>query len=498
MSRGNVGNVGSGGPGGSGSGEGFRQVFDPSNLPVIPEGFFIDTRADGTFQFSPVSQIPGNVSVAPQLINRGSPAEAPAPVQTFTPSASSQALVQRQIDQINNPTLPAGTEIVPTFIEPQENEFIQQPDQLDAGLGATAQDAQSAQAGTQPNILDKLQTIGAQELDAQTADALGAKDAFTFDPSLLTPEQVENALVSTELERLLDFEGKDDIPDFAKGAFRSANEALNARGLGASSIAAEAITAGIINSALPIAQGNSSVRLQSMLSNQASENVARQINAQSKNQVQQFYDSLKTQIDQFNAGEVNRIEVANLQADLTAQIESSRQTLSAATTEAQITAATDQLNAQLTTQAALQNAQLQTQVDQFNAQLRDSREKFNTQNQLVIEQSNVQWRRAINTANTATDNAANQANASNLLGLSNFALASLWQQWRDEAYWAFVSSENIEDRDHNLTIAAFNRDSNMELLDQQSDNNFASGLGQFAFNIIGGALGDFDFSTLGT
>ena len=80
-------------------------------------------------------------------------------------------------------------------------------------------------------------------------------------------------------------------------------------------------------------------------------------------------------------------------------------------------------------------------VKQFNATLENQRQQFNVENQREIDQSNVVWRRAINTANTAAVNAANQTNAQNLLNLSNWALSSLWQQWRDEASWVNTSSE---------------------------------------------------------
>ena len=71
----------------------------------------------------------------------------------------------------------------------------------------------------------------------------------------------------------------------------------------------------------------------------------------------------------------------------------------------------------------------------------------------------------INTENTAAINAANQANAMNLLSLSNFALSAMWQEFRDEAFWAWTSGENELDRAHNLAIAAFNRQTLFDQID---------------------------------
>ena len=73
---------------------------------------------------------------------------------------------------------------------------------------------------------------------------------------------------------------------------------------------------------------------------------------------------------------------------------------------------------------------------------------------MAIEQSNVQWRRQTNTANTAGVNAVNQANAMNAFNLSNQGLSFLWQEMRDAAKWEFEASENDDDRDAKITIAA--------------------------------------------
>ena len=69
-----------------------------------------------------------------------------------------------------------------------------------------------------------------------------------------------------------------------------------------------------------------------------------------------------------------------------------------------------------------------------------------------------------------------------MLGLSNFAMSALWQQWRDEASWANTSSENIENRNHNITLAALERETNLMFMDEASKN---------ALNrLIGGVIGD--------
>ena len=396
-------------------------------------------------------------------------------------------------DLVNAPSLPAGTEIVPELLTPGDEDFLQPAPTLDPNLAATAPTVTPPTVESQFDVGGSVGDITAPQLDvdAQTAEAIdpdAREIVSTVDPSLLTPEQIESALVSTELSKLLDFEAG-DVPKEFKGAVLEATAAANARGLGSSTIAAEAIAAGLVNAALPIAQGNSQVRLSSMLSNQAAENVAKQFNATSANQVRQFYDSLKTQIDQFNASETNRINLqtalSNAQFDINAQITNAQNDLAAATTEAELSAASKRLESQLSLQAALQNAQLLAQIEQFNTGLTDSRQRFNIDNQLIIDQSNTQWRRMINTENTAAINAANQTNAANLLSLSNFALSALWQEFRDDAFWAYTSGENQLDRAHNLAIAAFDRQTLFDQIDEETEAKLFEQIGQFALNLIG-------------
>ncbi len=393
---------------------------------------------------------------------------------------------------VNAPSLPAGTEIVPELLAPGVDEFLQPAPTLDTGLAATTPTIAAPGVEAQFDVGGGVADVTAPQLavDAQTADVLdpNQQQAATFEASLLTPEQIQNALVSTELSKLLDFEAG-DVPKEFKGAVLEATAAANARGLGASSMAAEAIAAGLVNAALPIAQGNSQVRLNAMLSNQAAENAALQFNATSRNQVRQFYDSLKSQIDQFNASESNRINLqtslSQAQFDINAQITNVQNELAAATTEAELSAASERLQSQLSLQAAMESAQLFAQIEQFNTALADTRQRFNIDNQLIIDQSNTQWRRMINTENTAAINATNQANAQNLLSLSNFALSALWQEFRDEAFWAWTSGENTQDRAHNLAIAAFDRQTLFDQISEEQESVLFEQIGQFALNLFG-------------
>tara|TARA_R110002051_G_scaffold2418_3_gene12743 strand:- start:81 stop:947 length:867 start_codon:yes stop_codon:yes gene_type:complete len=276
---------------------------------------------------------------------------------------------------------------------------------------------------------------------------------------------------------------------------------MQARGLGASTMLAEALAEGILRSSVPIAAAdaqtykevifqnlnnnqqaavvnaqsylqmdmanlsntqqasmqNLHAKQQTLLSDNAARNAALQFNATSQNQVNQFYDSLNTNLQTQNAQ----------RTDVMAQYNNAEVNKVAA------------LNAKNTTALADANAQRETAISQFNKTLEDARSRFNVENQRVIDQSNAVWRRSINTANSTAANASNETNAMNLLNLSNFAMSGLWQQWRDEASWVQTSSQNVNNRDHNMAIAALERTTAFDLQNSAQKSALYALLGQF-------------------
>ena len=207
---------------------------------------------------------------------------------------------------------------------------------------------------------------------------------------------------------------------------------------------------------------NLQVRQQVLLSDTSARNAAAQFNATSQNQVNQYYDSLNTNIQTQNA---QRLDAMNQYSNAEANKVSA-------------------LNAKNATAVADANAQRSTAISQYNKTLEDARERFNVENQRIIDQSNAVWRRSINTANTSTVNAANEVNATNLLNLSNFGMSALWQQWRDEASWVNASSENENNRAHNLAVAALERSTAFDLQNEAQKAALYGLLGSFGMDIF--------------
>jgi hypothetical protein len=192
-------------------------------------------------------------------------------------------------------------------------------------------------------------------------------------------------------------------------------------------------------------------RVQSLFTDQAAENAARQFNASSQNQTDQFFANLQSQTAQFNASQQN---------------------------------AQSQFNAGQT-----------NTIERFNAEINNQRDQFNAQNQLVIAQSNAQWRREIATADTAAVNRANELNASAILDVSKQAYDNVWTYYADSMEWAWTSAENQLDRINNLAIANLDAKTRAAVAAEQSSSAAGTALGGLVGTIgsalVKGAFGGF-------
>ena len=447
------------------------------------------------------------------------PTGAVAPLQPE--QAGSKSAVSVIDSLLSTPTLPSGTSISPTAQNIATNELLTTP----GVTGTLAASASTATAPTAAGVAGATSTqvgqTAAQSAGQYTGDVVGTAASMTgaqgtvtapmtaaqqsiasLDPKATVQGQL--ASISSDIESSL--ASGSPLPAFARGAAEAAKATMQARGLGSSTMLAEALAEGILKSSIPIAAAdaqtykevifqnlsnnqqaavvnaqaylqmdianlsnsqqsnlqNLHAKQQVLLSDQAARNAALQFNATSTNQVNQFYDSLNSNIQLQNSQ----------RTDAMAQFNNA---------EANKVAA---LNAKNQTALADANAQRETAISQYNKTLEDARARFNVENQRVIDQSNAVWRRSINTANTTAANAANETNAMNLLSLSNFAMNSLWQQWRDEASWVQTTSQNQANRDHNLAIAALERTTSFDLQNEAQKAALYGLLGQFGMEVF--------------
>jgi len=421
---------------------------------------------------------------------------------------------------VANPTMPTGTTISPQLQNVATNELMATPGVTGTVAAATptATTAPTITGATAPTaVTTTTPTTQAANVYTQagvagsTPTMTGATGTVTAPAVGQTGTVTSDATVKGQLEGLQQdvttaLASGNPMPVWARGAAKATEAAMAARGMSASSMAAEALAEGIMNAAIPIAKAdadsykqmifqnlsnnqqaaitnaqaylkmdmanlsnaqqaslsNLQTRQSFLLSDQAAANSAYQFNATSQNQVNQFYDNMSAQMAEQNAS----------RADAMGQY---------AISEANKIAA---LNAQNTVQVAEANAARESAINQFNATVQNQRDQFNVNNQREIDQSNVVWRRGINTANTAAVNAANQTNAQNLLNLSNWAMSAAWQQWRDEASWVNTASENEQNRNHNMAMAALERSAAIDLQDKSSKDAMYQMIGKFGFDLI--------------
>ena len=194
-------------------------------------------------------------------------------------------------------------------------------------------------------------------------------------------------------------------------------------------------------------------RIQSLFTDQAAVNAARQFNASSQNQVDQFFANLATQTSQFNATQTNA-------------------------------------------QAQFNAGQANT-VNRFNAEINNQRDQFNAQNQLVIAQNNAQWRRQLATADTAAVNRVNELNAAAVLDISKQAYDNLWNYYADTMEWAWTSAENDKDRVVQMALGELSAKTQSNLAQLRLDAEESGAIGGFFADVLTSQAGSIASKMLG-
>ena len=219
----------------------------------------------------------------------------------------------------------------------------------------------------------------------------------------------EEALVSTQLNGLLEGMENGQIPPWAAPAVAQVEQMLAARGLSASTVGRDSLFNAIIQSAMPIAQSNAQALQQSVVQQRDIEARVNEANAQRQQQV-----------GLANAQNVFKMDMAQFTADQQTSLANSKflQTvkLTEASNDQQATIQTAVLKAQenlaeanLQQQAEIRNAQAFLQMDMANL---NNRQQAN----MVAAQQNQQ--RML--SNQAATNAAEQFNAANENQMNQF------------------------------------------------------------------------------
>ena len=341
--------------------------------------------------------------------------------------------------------------------------------------------------------------------DFTTADLIDLDDisnATLSSGAIITPAQAEldeKATVKYQLSSLLSgIQEGEPIPAWASPAVRKVSAIMQQRGLGASSIAAAAITQAVMESGISIAARDASA-----YANIQIKNLDNRQQAAIQNAVQ------TATLDRQNADARTKAAISNAQAllsvdlkELDAQQQSNSLKYSsitqAALAESAAENARQQFNAKNQAQVEEYFAELGVQIDtaninrdiaikqnntnqenafsQFNASMQDQREKFNANMSNVIDQSNTKWRRELNTANTALQNETNRINTQLMYNTTATAMNNLWQQYRDNATFNFTASESELQRKHEQVLQSLESAANADAYDTAQKTTLASNI----------------------
>jgi hypothetical protein len=324
--------------------------------------------------------------------------------------------------------------------------------------------------------------------------------------------QVSNlSTVKGQLESMFEaIKTGEELPPWAAPAVRKVNAIMQQRGLGASSMAAAAITQAVYESAVPIAAQDAKTYATVDLQNLNNQQQSALQNATVYAAMDKANLDARLQSAVNNARSFLSIDAANLtnqQQSHTITHQLGMQKLfndqAAENAERQFNAksnnqvmeffselGTQVENANATREAAMRqfNADQTNATGRFVAQMEDSRQKFNANMAVQIDQSNADWRRNINTANTSLVNETNRVNAQNLLGLTTSAQNQLWQRYRDEASWVLQKAESAAARAHAFAMSSQQNDFSRDTYEQEFKDNMYGEMGKTVLYKIFGLL----------
>ena len=426
-------------------------------------------------------------------------------------------LTPQELNQqlVTDPTLPEGGVLQPVNQVPNQVELIEGQEIDPNAVQTPVQTAPAptptdiatvdpALVGSQTPQMDAAQGTVSDpaQVQAQTQDGVSQayEDFYQKTQNDLTQLAVGDprATVQYQYSQLMDF-GVGEMPGWAKGAFVAAQEQLAARGLGGSSIAAEGITAALMQAALPIAMQDARVfeglhlavldkRMQAAflkagyianldITNLNNRQQAAVMNAQSF-----------MQMDMANLSNRQQTAIVNTQAKMQTLLSDQAATNAASQFNASSQNQVDVFFGILSAQIETFNAQQTNSIGMFNTEMLDMREQFNIKNALLVEQSNAQYLRDINTANTAMVNQANYVNSQNLLEISNTAFANEIQLMRDREAFAFDATQNELDRILSRYLLERQITANVNLTDMEQDYLTGAAIGDFTATLIGSVL----------
>ena len=431
--------------------------------------------------------LPAPPAVAPAA---APPAATMAATTTTPPPQNYEQLMDITEGRVVQPEFPQGGALQAELQDIEELEFEESMEMASPQVGDVVK---ISEAGLDVSIPSPLQASTYQAFVQEGTPEFTAAQGQVSTQSLVgdiqgavsqeaiaqaaTGELDERATVKYQMGQLFSSleEGK-PLPAWAAPAVRNVGAIMAKRGLGASSMAAGAITQAIMESGVPIAAADakaySTIQLQNLSNTQQAtlQNAMTYAAMDKANLDARMNTAINNSraflaIDTANLTNKQQMQSIDLQSKYQKLVSDSAAQNAALQFNSKTTNQMNEFYEELNTQIEAANKARLSAIRQYNAgedntgarylaSLEQARDSFNTKLQAQINQSNAVWRRQVNTANTAQQNEVNRQNAMNLLNLSQDSLNRLWMKYRDDASWIYNSAENAITREHQIALYA--------------------------------------------
>lgn len=409
-------------------------VVTPATPPVTPVVTpTTPTKSEGNILTEAIIRDPDDLLVKPDVAqieitpdtlldpNAGQVEAAPVvSATTVTDVAQTQAPTQTPASLIDAVTVSQGVKA--------------ETDKLKPVTGAVSEDAQVTAAQQTKSSLENLQAaqgtgilmnnpvqrkVEDGELISGSAVDAAKVNALTESIQAAEASPTKQATVQGQLEGLMQqFEGG-NTPAWASGAMRAANATLAARGLGASSLAGQAVIQAAMESALPIAQADANTRAQFESQNLSNRQATMLFSAQQRAAFlgQEFDQNFQTRV--LNAAKVADIANMNFTAEQNIAMENSRivntvnlenlnNRQSMVMAQAAALANLDVANLNNRQQSAVENAKSFLQMDLTNVNNSQQTEIFRAQSNIQALLTDQAAQNAAQQFNAASENQTNQ------------------------------------------------------------------------------------------
>jgi hypothetical protein len=389
-----------------------QQTMQPvqSNVQMMvpQEADFVSSQAGQAYPIAPFAQ----AATVPSTAQAGMPMTTDASTMTTGAAAPD---VQAQTE-----ALQAATGVVS---QPAQVEAAQQ-----VGTSISGIDAAQGNAILMDNPVQR--EIQEGEIISGAANAEKAA-AFTEQVQAATATPSNKATVAGQLETLMaDFEGG-ETPAWAAGSMRTAMQTLAARGLGASSLAGQAVVQAAMEAALPIAQMDAQTMAQFEAQNLSNRQQRAMLAAQQRATFlgQEFDQAFQARVA--NASRIADIANLNFNAEQQVALENSRAANTMNLTnltnrqamvmsEAAALSQLDMANLNNRQQAAVQNAQSFLQMDLTNLSNEQQTAMFKSQQNIQALLTDQAAENAAAQFNATSENQTNQFFASLTSQVSQF------------------------------------------------------------------------------